>query len=190
MQSSGNQRAYPCERFGGIEERQLVFADALDVLDAEGEVIHGLEAEFLLERVEYVRHGGGRVVLEGFRLTVFQIDFHHVRHQGRGRLLLLEQLLVGADGLTLCKRKRKNVTNCHQLLPLDRYWNGKKERRVLNKKHALTRGNVVPLITTPSAKRTRDGLFLSLAFLAALSRADFRVDYPPRATNKKKNKVR
>lgn len=40
-----------------------------------------------------------------------------------------------------------------------------------------TNGKVVPLIMTPSAKRTRDGLFLNLAFLAALSRADLRVDW-------------
>lgn len=39
-----------------------------------------------------------------------------------------------------------------------------------------TRGKVVPLITTPSANRTREGLLLSLAFFAALSRADLRAD--------------
>lgn len=33
----------------------------------------------------------------------------------------------------------------------------------------------LPLITTPSAKRTRDGLFFSFAFFAALRNADFRL---------------
>ncbi len=41
----------------------------------------------------------------------------------------------------------------------------------------LTKGNGgVPLITTPSAKRTRDGFVFSLAFFAALSSADLRAD--------------
>ena len=41
----------------------------------------------------------------------------------------------------------------------------------------LTKGNGgVPLITTPSAKRTRDGFVFSLAFFAALSSADLRAE--------------
>lgn len=47
----------------------------------------------------------------------------------------------------------------------------------------------MPLITTPSAKRTRDGLFLSLAFFAALSRADLRVDWKPEPKQEEKGKI-
>lgn len=45
----------------------------------------------------------------------------------------------------------------------------------------LTGNKGEPLTTTPSANRTRDGLHFSLAFLAALSKADFRADWnnPP-----------
>lgn len=69
------------------------------MLHAEGEVIHGLEAQLLLEGIKDVRHGRGRVVLEGLGLTILQIDFHHVGHEGGRGLLLLE--LLGAQWLTL-----------------------------------------------------------------------------------------
>ena len=77
----------PGEGFCGIEERQLVLADALDVLNAQRKVIHGFEAELLLQRVEDVRYGRCRVVFERLGLSILQIDFHHVGHQRRsGRL--------------------------------------------------------------------------------------------------------
>lgn len=41
----------------------------------------------------------------------------------------------------------------------------------------IGQNNGDPFITTPSANRTLEGLFLSLAFFAAVRRADFRVDY-------------
>ena len=46
----------------------------------------------------------------------------------------------------------------------------------LHKTLKLTGKRGEPFTTTPSAKRTRDGLDLSLAFLAALRRADFLAD--------------
>lgn len=52
----------------------------------------------------------------------------------------------------------------------------------IRRKH--TKGRVVPLMTTPSANRTREGLFFNLAFLAALNRADLRVDWINRTSMK------
>ena len=85
---------YPGERFGRIEERQFVLADALDVLDAQGEMIHRLEAELLLERIEHVGDGRGRVVLERLGLPVLQVDFHDVGHQRGARLFLAQRLTL------------------------------------------------------------------------------------------------
>ena len=43
-------------------------------------MIHRFETELLLERVEDVGDGGGRVVLERLGLPVLEVNFHDVGH--------------------------------------------------------------------------------------------------------------
>ena len=43
-------------------------------------MIHGFEAEFLLQRVKDVRYSGRRVVFERLGLAVLQVNFQDVGH--------------------------------------------------------------------------------------------------------------
>ena len=74
-------RSNSAKRFFGIEESQFVPPEALDVLHHQGKMHCSPEAKFDLEAVYDILDSGGRIILEGFGLTVFQKDFEDIGHQ-------------------------------------------------------------------------------------------------------------
>lgn len=80
LQVDLSQLTHPSQCILGIQQRQLVPLQGLDVLHNQTEVFGRLEAEFRLQGRHDVLHRRPGVVFKGLGLAVFQEHFQHVGH--------------------------------------------------------------------------------------------------------------
>lgn len=69
------QSPYPGQSVFGIQQRQLVSAEAFHLFKNQRKVLARLDAQFVLQRSHDVLDFGRGIILERFGLSVFQENF-------------------------------------------------------------------------------------------------------------------
>lgn len=95
---------YPRQRVFGVEQRQLVSSEALDLFEDQREMLAGLDAQFVLQRWHHVFHFGGGVVLERLGLSVLEEHLEHIGQQRYVRITAAESghLYAPDESIIIC----------------------------------------------------------------------------------------